>query len=262
MEGFYSAGMVIHNCRIGHQTSNTSNCKGTHISVGVTYTLAVLKILTPKKCLPTVAPRFELPFDWLEIWRQREIQGCQMVHKYIFTPKISICVYFGGSWNWKCWYILWHFGICYDNFVHFNAIWYILRQFGTFWGNLVYFPVLVYCTKKDLATLYVEISKFPIRQFLFYEKGVRWIKDGFDKSGFMAAFRLHLHFDGFLFSFFTFYLCLFYITVSATELMFKTYLMSFLHERASSSKNTHMYIDIFTHMYSNWFCLVGPSWLI
>jgi hypothetical protein len=41
---------------------------------------------------------------------------------FICIPKIQICVYFGGSWNEKCWYIvcmtiwniLWPFGKLYD----------------------------------------------------------------------------------------------------------------------------------------------------
>jgi hypothetical protein len=42
----------------------------------------------------------------------------------------------------------------------FWSIWNILRHFGTFYGNLVikrqfgiFSPVLVYCVKKNLATL-------------------------------------------------------------------------------------------------------------
>jgi hypothetical protein len=45
--------------------------------------------------------------------------------------------------------------------VIFKALWSILRPFGIFCGHLVYFmvswyivPVLVYCTKKNLATLF------------------------------------------------------------------------------------------------------------
>jgi hypothetical protein len=43
-------------------------------------------------------------------------------------------------------------GIFY-RLVHFTAFCYILRTFGIVRGNLVFFPVLVFCLKKNLATL-------------------------------------------------------------------------------------------------------------
>jgi hypothetical protein len=43
-------------------------------------------------------------------------------------------------------------GIFYGNLVHFTVFCYILWTFGTVPGNLVY---LVFCTKKNLATLTV-----------------------------------------------------------------------------------------------------------
>jgi hypothetical protein len=45
---------------------------------------------------------------------------------YIVKPKFPIWVNFGGPWNGKDWYILWHFGIC----ICITAIWYILLPFG------------------------------------------------------------------------------------------------------------------------------------
>jgi hypothetical protein len=47
---------------------------------------------------------------------------------YIFEPKYTIWVNFGGSWNGRCWYIL----CTYGHLVYFTAIWYI-------YGHLVYF---------------------------------------------------------------------------------------------------------------------------
>jgi hypothetical protein len=41
---------------------------------------------------------------------------------YIFKPKISIWVNFGGPLNGKVWYSLWPFGIYYCHSVHFMAI--------------------------------------------------------------------------------------------------------------------------------------------
>jgi hypothetical protein len=79
---------------------------------------------------------------------------------YIFKPEIQIWVNFGGSFNRRCWYILWPFGIFQDHIVYLMAIWYISRSYSKFCGHLVYFmvnlyifPVLVCCTKKNLATL-------------------------------------------------------------------------------------------------------------
>jgi hypothetical protein len=44
-------------------------------------------------------------------------------------------------------------GIFYGHLVHFTVFCYILLTFGIVCGNLVIFPVLVFCTKKNLATL-------------------------------------------------------------------------------------------------------------
>jgi hypothetical protein len=45
-------------------------------------------------------------------------------------------------------------GIFYGHLVHFTVFCYILWTFDIVRGNLVYFfPVLVFCTKKNLATL-------------------------------------------------------------------------------------------------------------
>jgi hypothetical protein len=60
------------------------------------------------------------------------------------------------------WFILLPFGSFYCHLVHFTAIWFILLTFGTHCGHLVYFvviwyifPVLVCCTTKNLATLFL-----------------------------------------------------------------------------------------------------------
>jgi hypothetical protein len=44
-------------------------------------------------------------------------------------------------------------GIFYDHFVYFPAIENIVWPYGIFCGHLVFFPVLVFGTKKNLATL-------------------------------------------------------------------------------------------------------------
>jgi hypothetical protein len=51
----------------------------------------------------------------------------------IFRPKIQICVYFGGPWNGKGWYILWPLGIFYGYLVYLMAV----------WNSLWSFPILV-----------------------------------------------------------------------------------------------------------------------
>jgi hypothetical protein len=80
---------------------------------------------------------------------------------YIFVPKTKIWVYFYGSWNAKCWYILWPFGIFYSHMYGiFNGHLVYFKAIGCICGNLVYFeiigtyfPVLVCCIEKHLAVL-------------------------------------------------------------------------------------------------------------
>jgi hypothetical protein len=45
-------------------------------------------------------------------------------------------------------------GVFYGHFVHFTVFCYILWTFGIVRGNLAYFSVLVFCAKKNLATLF------------------------------------------------------------------------------------------------------------
>jgi hypothetical protein len=55
---------------------------------------------------------------------------------YIFEPKIQIWVNFGGSFNGRCWYILWPFG---QFLGHIPSI--FLQPFGISYGHLLYtFP--------------------------------------------------------------------------------------------------------------------------
>jgi hypothetical protein len=75
------------------------------------------------------------------------LQGCQMAY---FQTKIPIWINVRGSYNER-----WG--------VYFMAIWSILLQFGILCGHMVYFmvlwyifPVLVYYTKKNLATLLIS----------------------------------------------------------------------------------------------------------
>jgi hypothetical protein len=68
---------------------------------------------------------------------------------FVFKPKIPIWVNFGGSCYGKSWYILWPFGLFYGHWKYFMAIRYILWYFG------IFFPVLVFWTKKNLASLVI-----------------------------------------------------------------------------------------------------------
>jgi hypothetical protein len=52
---------------------------------------------------------------------------------YIFKPKFPIWVNFGGPWNLRGHYILWHW-------VNFMAIWYVLLPFGIFMVIWYIFP--------------------------------------------------------------------------------------------------------------------------
>jgi hypothetical protein len=67
---------------------------------------------------------------------------------FVFKPKTPILGKFWRVLQWKSWYILWPFGLFNCNWKYFMAIWYILWSFG------IFFPVLVFCTKKNLATLF------------------------------------------------------------------------------------------------------------
>jgi hypothetical protein len=90
--------------------------------------------------------------------KHNAIQGCQMV---CFQTKNTNLGKFGWVLLWKIvvyfmtiWSILRPLEIFYGHLVYFTAIGNILWPFGIFCGNLVYFfPVLVFWTKKNLATL-------------------------------------------------------------------------------------------------------------
>jgi hypothetical protein len=57
-------------------------------------------------------------------------------------------------------------GLFYGHLAHFTVFCYILWTFGTVCGNLVYFfPVLVFCNKKNLATLVLNVCVRNRRQF-------------------------------------------------------------------------------------------------
>jgi hypothetical protein len=67
---------------------------------------------------------------------------------FLFRPKIPIWVYFGGSWNRKC-YILVIWNILTNGYIYFMGI-------NLFCSHLVYFSTgLVYRTNKNLATLVI-----------------------------------------------------------------------------------------------------------
>jgi hypothetical protein len=75
-------------------------------------------------------------------WLWIIIQGCRMVY---FQTKNPIWINFGGSCNRTSCYILWPLGLFYKYLVYFMVIWYV---FGG-----IFVPVLVWCIKKNLATL-------------------------------------------------------------------------------------------------------------
>jgi hypothetical protein len=57
----------------------------------------------------------------------------------------------------KFWYILLPFGLFYGHWKYFMSIWFTLWSFGTF------LPVLVFCTKKNLATLFQKATTWVVR---------------------------------------------------------------------------------------------------
>jgi hypothetical protein len=76
--------------------------------------------------------------------------------KFWMVLKWKVLVYF-----MPLWYVIWPFGtyilgsfvIFWVNLVYFGFIWYIFSLFGIFFPIWYIFPYLVYCTKKNLATL-------------------------------------------------------------------------------------------------------------
>jgi hypothetical protein len=50
---------------------------------------------------------------------------CRVARWHFLKPKIQIRVNFGGTFNGRCWYILWPFGIFYCHLVYFIVIRYI-----------------------------------------------------------------------------------------------------------------------------------------
>jgi hypothetical protein len=51
---------------------------------------------------------------------------------YIFKPKIPIWINFGGSYNWRCWYILWPLGLFYGRLVFLCHLWWFVTYFSHF----------------------------------------------------------------------------------------------------------------------------------
>jgi hypothetical protein len=52
------------------------------------------------------------------------VGGVRVARWHVFKPKIPIGVNLAGSWNGKCWRILWSFGIFYVHLVlYFMAVW-------------------------------------------------------------------------------------------------------------------------------------------
>jgi hypothetical protein len=91
-----------------------------------------------------------------------------------FKPKIPIWVNFGGSCNGRCWYIIWSIGLFYGYMVYFVANVYILGLF------VMFFPALVYCNKRNLATLVQQEKNsqfFPSKRiwpFLMHCSSILW----------------------------------------------------------------------------------------
>jgi hypothetical protein len=72
-------------------------------------------------------------------------QGCQMAYFQTKNPNL------GKFWRVLQWKMLVYLMTFWSTY--FTAIGNNLWPFGIFCSHLVYFPVLVWCTKKNLATL-------------------------------------------------------------------------------------------------------------
>jgi hypothetical protein len=81
---------------------------------------------------------------------------------FVLKPKIPIWINLGGSFNGKSWYILWPVGLFYGHWKYFMAIWYSLWSFG------IFLHVLVFCTKKNLATLMLRRVHLNIDRICLY----------------------------------------------------------------------------------------------
>jgi hypothetical protein len=71
-----------------------------------------------------------MPSELMKAINMNEVFSLQRRHRrvarwHIFKPKIPLWVNFGGSYNGRCWCILWLFGL-------FSSFWYILWPFGIF----------------------------------------------------------------------------------------------------------------------------------
>jgi hypothetical protein len=102
----------------------------------------------------------------------------------IFTPKIPIWVYFGEPWNEKGWYIVRPFGIYCSYFTYYVN--------GTaICGHLVHcFPALVYCIKKNMATL--RGSQFSLQSSWLRFPGMKKLDDWETKKSSDAEFKLEV----------------------------------------------------------------------
>jgi hypothetical protein len=110
--------------------------------------------------------RFPSDEQRLEAWVQVAIQRSVHIHTtrvarwFVFKPKIPIWVNFGVYCNGKYWYI--------DHLVYFTAIGNMLWPFGIFfWSIGIFSPVLVFCTKKNLATLFTTTTPELHSAFVF-----------------------------------------------------------------------------------------------
>jgi hypothetical protein len=78
---------------------------------------------------------------------QQKCCGKRVARWFVFKPKIQILANFGGSCNGRCWYILWTLGPFYGLLLYFMNNWYSSWKVG------IFSPVLIFSTKKNLATL-------------------------------------------------------------------------------------------------------------
>jgi hypothetical protein len=73
---------------------------------------------------------------------------CRVARWFVFKPKIQIWVNFGGSWNGRCWYVLWTLRPFYSLLLYFMDILYSLfnllyiYRFGILYQEKIWQPWL------------------------------------------------------------------------------------------------------------------------
>jgi hypothetical protein len=118
-------------------------------------------------------------------WTVTAKQGCQMVFCSCQKSQFSLILESLGMENiirfHRHFCILWSFGIFGGHLVYFVVIWNILWPFD------IYFPILVYCAKKNLATLLRNIVEIHAQTIFDQSIRFRIVVETFPGNSFRAG---------------------------------------------------------------------------